>query len=71
MATKTIEIEGMSCGHCVSWVTEALKNIDGVHDARISLQAKNAIVDFDEGKVTDEMMKSAVEQAGYTVRKIS
>lgn len=71
MASKTIDIEGMSCGHCVKWITEALMKIDGVADAKISLEAKNAIVDYDEGKVTEDMMKSAIEQAGYTVKGIT
>jgi len=70
MATRTIDIEGMTCGHCVSWVTEALKKIDGVADAKLSLEAKNAIVEYDESRVTDDMMKTAVEEAGYTVKSI-
>ena len=69
--TRTISIEGMSCGHCVSWISEALKKIDGVTDAQLSLEAKNAIVEYDEAKVTEEMIRSAIEKAGYTVKSIS
>ncbi len=71
MATKTIDINGMSCGHCVNWITEALKGIEGVTSAQISLETKNAIVEYDEGEVTDDMMKSAIEKAGYTVKFLS
>lgn len=71
MATKTIDINGMSCGHCVNWITEALKDIEGVTSAQISLETKNAIVEYDEGEVTDDMMKSAIEKAGYTVKSLS
>ncbi|MBI4666290.1 MAG: heavy-metal-associated domain-containing protein [Nitrospinae bacterium] len=71
MLTKTITIEGMSCGHCAEWVTGALKGLAGVENAQVSLEAKNAVVDLDETKVTDEMLSNAVIQAGYTVKGIS
>ena len=70
MTQKTIGIEGMSCGHCVSWVTEALEKIDGVTQAKVSLEAQNAEVDYDESQVSDEAMVSAIESAGYSVKSI-
>ncbi|MBI5814994.1 MAG: heavy-metal-associated domain-containing protein [Nitrospinae bacterium] len=69
--TKKVGIEGMNCGHCASWVEETLKKVDGVMDAQVSLEAKNALVDLDEAKVTDEMLRDAVVRAGYTVSNVS
>lgn len=67
--TKTIQIEGMSCGHCAAAVTNALQAIAGV-SATVDLQAKTAAVRVSGGGVTDDMLRSAVEEAGYTVLDI-
>ncbi|MDR0690071.1 MAG: copper ion binding protein [Spirochaetaceae bacterium] len=62
----TLNIEGMSCDHCVRHVSDALKEISGVKNAAVSLKEKNAVVDH-EDKVTLEAMKAAVVEAGYEV----
>ncbi|MCM1043466.1 MAG: heavy metal translocating P-type ATPase [Corallococcus sp.] len=66
MATKTIAIEGMMCGHCTARVEKALKAISGVRSVEVSLENKNATVMCDGG-VTDEMLKEAIEAQDYTV----
>lgn len=38
---KTIYVEGMSCGHCVKRVENALKSIDGVVSVEVSLEGKS------------------------------
>lgn len=67
---KQINIEGMSCGHCVSHVEEALKEVAGVSSVYVDLQGKNAIVEIN-GTVTDELLKAAVEEVGYEVTGIN
>lgn len=66
MASRKINVEGMSCGHCIQWLSEALMKIDGVRSAKVSLESKNVVVDYDGDAVSDEMMASAIEKAGYT-----
>lgn len=61
---KTINIEGMSCMHCVNHVTEELKKVDGVSDVRVNLNEKKAIVEVD-CCTSDDALKAAVEEAGY------
>lgn len=58
----------MSCAHCVSHVAEALEEI-GAGDILVSLEEKSATVEIGEG-ITDEKIKSAIEEAGYDVVKI-
>ena len=61
---KKINIEGMSCTHCVNHVTEELKKVDGVSDVQVNLEEKNAVVEV--GCCTsDDALKAAVEEAGY------
>jgi copper ion binding protein len=63
---KTIlNIEGMSCEHCVKHVTEALKGVAGVKSAKVSLKKKNAEVKHDDG-VSLDALKAAVSEAGYS-----
>ncbi|WP_010236564.1 heavy-metal-associated domain-containing protein [Clostridium arbusti] len=64
---KKISIEGMSCGHCVAHVEEALKEI-GADSIAVSLEKKSA--EIEAGSLTDEKIKAAVEEVGYDVIKI-
>lgn len=66
---KQINIEGMSCGHCVKHVEEALKEVSGVAKVEVSLEGKNAVVELN-GDVEDSKLKEAVEDAGYDVTGI-
>ena len=60
-----IKIEGMSCSHCSGRVEQALNAIDGV-SAKVDLEKKTAYVTSSEN-ITEEQIKAAVEDAGYTV----
>ena len=59
-----LNIEGISCTHCVRHVTEALKALKGVKSVRVSLEKKTADVEYN-GSVTSDEMKAAVKEAGY------
>ncbi|WP_031545411.1 copper chaperone CopZ [Salinicoccus luteus] len=69
MAQKTIEVEGMTCGHCKSSVEGALSGLEGVKSADVNLEANNVNVEYDESKVTESSMVEAIEDQGYDVRK--
>jgi len=66
---KKISIEGMSCGHCVNHVNEALKEVNGVSNVNVNLNDKNALIDA-TNDVKDEDIKFAIEDAGYEVVSI-
>ena len=68
MATITLNIDGMTCGGCVKSVTKVLNDLDGVHSATVSLENKNAQVEFDEGKIQIAQLVEAVEDAGFDAR---
>jgi len=69
MQKTTLKISGMSCNHCKMRVEKALKELEGVSEAGVDLQAGSADVTFDESRVTSEKLAEAVEDAGYTVEK--
>jgi copper ion binding protein len=62
----TLNINGMTCDHCVKHVTEALKTIKGVKSAKVSLKDKNALVDHKDD-VSIDALKTAVVEAGYEI----
>ncbi|AOT69191.1 heavy-metal-associated domain-containing protein [Geosporobacter ferrireducens] len=63
---KLVSIEGMSCGHCVRHVEEALKELAGVVSVVVDLKGKNAVVEMNQ-ELSDEQIKGAIEEAGYDV----
>ena len=70
MQEKTLQIEGMSCGHCAARVKKALEDVDGVTQAEVSHERKNAVVTLSRD-VPNEALKQAVEAQGYQVMGIA
>ena len=66
---KEMKIEGMMCGHCEARVKKALEAVDGVKEAIVSHEKKNAIVTL-EKEVANDVLKEAVEAQNYEVTSI-
>mgnify|MGYP001624565329 FL=1 len=66
---KTLKISGMHCQHCALAVTQALNGIDGVR-AEVDPVKGRAKIALDR-QVSEEILKKAVEKAGYHVTGIS
>ncbi|MCR4435234.1 MAG: heavy metal-associated domain-containing protein [Clostridiales bacterium] len=64
-----LSVEGMSCMHCVMHVQDALKEVEGVTEAKADLDGKFAVIQLDR-EVPGELLKKAVEDAGYEVTHI-
>ncbi|MBM2813681.1 MAG: Permease [Ignavibacteria bacterium] len=62
--TETINIEGMTCNHCVMNVKKAISAVDGVSTVEVSLQGKNAKI---EGSFDMAAVKNAIQSVGYSV----
>lgn len=58
-------IDGMMCSHCSGRVEQALNAIEGV-SASVNLEKKTAYIEAVES-VSDDLLKQAVVNAGYTV----
>lgn len=65
MKEQTVEIGGMSCGHCLRSVKDALTELEGVtlEEVRIG----SARVSYNEAQVNPEKIAEAIRDAGYTV----
>jgi len=64
MSQSTYTVQGMTCGHCVSSVTEEVSQIDGVQNVQVDLATGKVTVTSDRDVPTDEV-RAAVTEAGY------
>lgn len=62
-ASLTYVVHGMSCGHCVTAVTEEVTNVLGVVDVAIDLDTKAVVVRGDD--LDDTAIRAAIIEAGY------
>ena len=68
--TKTMNIEGMMCGHCEARVKKALEAVSGVSEAVVSHENGTAVVTLTQD-VSDDVLKKAVEDQDYKVTGIT
>ena len=67
MSEKTLRVPDMHCGHCKAAVEGELSKLSGVQRANADLEKGTVEVSYDEGKVSTEDLRGAIEEAGYTV----
>jgi copper chaperone len=61
------EVPEMSCGHCKTAVEGELSKLSGVESSNADVEKGTVAVRYDEGKVSTEQLKGAIEEAGYAV----
>ena len=66
---KTMNIEGMMCGHCEARVKKALEALDAVSEAAVSHESGTAVVTL-SSDISDEKLKETVEAEDYKVTSI-
>ncbi|VVD99718.1 heavy metal transporter [Pandoraea morbifera] len=63
-----VQVEGMSCGHCVKAVTRAITERDAT--ARVNVDLGTGRVDV-ESRLSATEVSAAITDAGYTVKGTS
>ena len=66
MSESVFTVSGMTCGHCVSSVTEEISQIDGVRNVAVELDSGRVTVTSDQ-PVAEGDVSAAVTEAGYTL----
>ncbi|MCU1684184.1 MAG: metal-binding protein [Amycolatopsis sp.] len=64
MSEATYTVEGMTCGHCVSSVTEEVESITGVRKVGVDLETGRVVVSSD-APLDTASVRAAVVEAGY------
>lgn len=67
VSQTTIEVKGMTCGHCKSAVEGALTELEGISQAEADLATGQVKVAFEDSQVSLSEMHEAVEDQGYDV----
>ena len=67
MENITLNVKGMSCGHCVKAVEGSVGALQGVEQVKVNLEAGKVDVAFNGDKVTVEQIKETIDDQGYDV----
>ncbi|KMY51744.1 copper chaperone CopZ [Peribacillus loiseleuriae] len=67
MGNITLNVSGMSCGHCVNAVEGNIGKLAGVYEVKVHLETGKVDVAFDSEKVTLEKIKNTIDDQGYDV----
>ncbi|TDP63104.1 heavy-metal-associated domain-containing protein [Roseateles toxinivorans] len=60
----SFEVKDMTCGHCVSTITKALKAVD--NGARVQIDLASHLVQIEPGEADQAELADAIKEAGYT-----
>jgi copper chaperone CopZ len=63
--TSTIRVEGMHCKMCAASVTKALKATAGVEDVQVSYDKGEAVIKYDDEKVTEAKLRDVINGTGF------
>ncbi|PAF22854.1 copper-binding protein [Terribacillus saccharophilus] len=63
----TLQVNGMTCGHCEKAVKGALRELEGIQGVDVDLASGKVDVVYDDALVTKNEMKEAIEEQGYDV----
>jgi copper chaperone CopZ len=63
--TVTIKVEGMKCAKCSASVSKALKATEGVEDAQVSSDKGEAVIKYDDAKLTETKLREVINSTGF------
>lgn len=66
---KDYELQGMSCGGCVSNVRRALLQVPDVTEAEVNLSPQGAIITMNKSIAVDELQTQLRKAGHYTIRE--
>ena len=68
MQHLSLQIDGMTCGHCIARVEKSLSKLDGVNVRRVGVGS--AEIDYDPTRTPFARIRQAVDDAGYAARPV-
>ena len=68
MEKVTLNVQGMSCGHCVKAVEGSVAALNGVSSVKVDLKAAKVDVEFNNQEVSLEKIKETIDDQGYDVK---
>jgi len=68
MENVTLNVSGMSCGHCVKAVEENVGKLTGVQEVKVDLENGKVKVAFESEKLSLDTIKETIDDQGYEVK---
>ncbi len=68
MEKVTLNVQGMSCGHCVNAVEGSVGKLNGVTNVIVHLENGTVDVEYNAEAVTLETIKETIDDQGYDVK---
>ena len=65
---KILNVDGITCEHCVATIKEAVGILDGVLRVDVDIEQKQVVVEFDEKLAKLEDLIDKIEEVGFEVR---
>jgi copper chaperone len=63
----TLNVAGMSCGHCVKAVEGSVGELEGVNSVKVNLETGTVDVEYNNQAVTLDKIKETIDDQGYDV----
>ncbi|TSB45965.1 copper chaperone CopZ [Alkalicoccobacillus porphyridii] len=67
MKSITLNVKGMSCGHCVQAIEGAVGELEGVEEVKVSLEEASVKISFDENVTGQAKIEEVIDDQGYDV----
>ena len=67
MANQTLNVEGMTCDHCVQTIKEAVSNLVGISRVEVDLENKQVAVEYDKALVKFDSLTDKIVEIGFEV----
>ncbi|OIK09723.1 copper resistance protein CopZ [Bacillus sp. MUM 116] len=67
MENITLNVKGMSCGHCVKAVEGSVGELQGVKKVEVHLDKGTVDIEFDKNIVTLSKIKETIDDQGYDI----
>ncbi|MEH7095008.1 copper chaperone CopZ [Neobacillus vireti] len=68
MEKVTLNVQGMSCGHCVKAVEGSVGTLNGVSSVKVDLKSAKVDVEYNSQEVSLEKIKETIDDQGYDVK---
>ncbi|MFL6556782.1 MAG: copper chaperone CopZ [Bacillus sp. (in: firmicutes)] len=68
MEKVTLNVQGMSCSHCVKVVEGSVGALNGVSSVKVALKASKVDVEFNNQEVSLDKIKETIDDQGYDVK---
>ena len=67
MANQTLNVEGMTCDHCVQTIKEAVNNLVGISRVEVDLENKQVAVEYDKALLKLDSITDKIVEIGFEV----